>query len=156
MTQYYDEMIKEGDKYAIFIQDLHQLKGINMHFFQSKILQYEVGENNLNIEIKLDRNYKKTGNLFIEIKEKTNFNNENWISSGIYRKDNSKEYLIGDYDNYWKFSINILRTMYESKKYKEVESETKTSIGFLLPIKVANSVAVTWSKKDDHLFRKAE
>tara|TARA_R100001460_G_scaffold102495_1_gene147112 strand:+ start:30 stop:494 length:465 start_codon:yes stop_codon:yes gene_type:complete len=151
MTLYYEKMMEKGDKYATFIQELYQSKGINMFFYQTKTFQFEVGENNLNIEIKLDCNYKKTGNLYIETHEKTNENIKNWTESGIYRKDKSEEYLIGDYDNYWKFPIRTLKTLHKKNKYKN--TETKTSKGYLLPINVADNIAVKWSKKDDLLFR---
>ena len=140
MTPYYKTMLEKGEAYEDFIMDQAPEKlGIALSNYKSKKYQCKKGENRQGYEIKFDDVYKKTGNLYIEIKEKSNSKNKNWIDSGIYRNDNSWLYLIGDYKQAFIFGINMLRLYYEGGHFKEKEKEKSTSKGFLL-------------KKEDHFL----
>lgn len=134
---YYFEKLEEGLEYQDFITELLIKEiGISLSTFSSKNYQNKIGENRQGFEIKFDNKMLDTGNIYIEVKEKSNPNNENYVNSGIYRNDNTWLYLIGNYQTVYIFGKSHLKLMYEIKKYREVK--TKTSIGFLLPILDAN------------------
>lgn len=134
---YYFEKLEEGLEYQDFITELLIKEiGISLSTFSSKNYQNKIGENRQGFEIKFDNKMLDTGNIYIEVKEKSNPNNQNYVNSGIYRNDNTWLYLIGNYQTVYIFGKSHLKLMYESNKYREVK--TKTSIGFLLPILDAN------------------
>ena len=135
--EYYHAQLDEAHEFQDYCTEwLLKELGIAITNYQSKKYQYNSGENPQGLEIKLDKRYKETGNLYIETAEKSNPQNQNYIKSGIYRLDNSWLYAIGDYDCIWIFAKKLLVGMDEIKKYKEVR--TATSIGFLLSLKEAD------------------
>jgi len=132
MTENYKEMLQKGLEYQDFITDLLLKEiGISLSTYSSKKYQYNIGENKQGIEIKFDDRYKETGNLYIEVEEKSNANNWYYVNSGIYRNDNTWLYLIGDYNEVFIFSKKQLIILHEKNIYKLVK--TPTSIGFLIP-----------------------
>lgn len=131
MTENYKNCLQKGLEFQDFITNaLIEKLGISLNSYSSKKYQYDIGENKQGFEIKFDDKYITTGNIYIEVKEKSNELNRNYIPSGIYRNDNTWLYLIGNYSEVYIFSKKHLRLMYETQKYKEVT--TPTSIGFLL------------------------
>ena len=131
MTDNYKLMLEKGLQFQDFITDiLIKELGISLSTYSSQKYQNLKGENKQGFEIKFDDKYKDTGNVYIEVAEKSNLLNENFISSGIYRNDNTWLYLIGDYKEIFIFSKKHLKLMYESKKYKEVI--ISTSKGMLI------------------------
>ena len=121
--------------YILF--DLNK-RGISFSNYTSKKFQYKVGENTAGIEIKHDMMFRKTNNLFIEIKTKCR--NGSWLKSGIYRNDNTWLFLIGDKLKYWIFGKQSLkRILSQDGKYKLVQ--TKDSAGYLLPVQDASIYA---------------
>ena len=71
--------------------------------------------------------------MFVEIAEKTNSSNQNFIASGIYRNDRTWLYIIGNYEIIYIFSKKRLRELHKENKYKVFEIGQGTSKGFLLP-----------------------
>lgn len=131
MTPYYKEKLQQGLEYQDFITSiLAKELAIPLSTFNSKQYQYNCGENMQGVEIKFDDMYKKTGNLYIEIAEKTNANNISFVSSGIFRNDNTWLYVIGDYSTIYIFGKNILQRVYNANIHKRVE--IATSKGFLI------------------------
>jgi len=131
MTDNYKLMLEKGLQFQDFITDiLIKELGISLSTYSSQKYQNLKGENKQGFEIKFDDKYKDTGNVYIEVAEKSNPLNENFISSGIYRNDNTWLYLIGNYKEIFIFSKKHLKLMYESKKYKEVI--ISTSKGMLI------------------------
>ena len=131
MTDNYKLMLEKGLQFQDFITDiLIKELGISLSTYSSQKYQNLKGENKQGFEIKFDDKYKDTGNVYIEVAEKSNPLNENFISSGIYRNDNTWLYLIGDYKEIFIFSKKHLKLMYESKKYNEVI--ISTSKGMLI------------------------
>lgn len=140
MNKYYKEKLEQGQEYQDFVSVvmIEKLK-IPLSFFGSKKYQYGVGENQQGIEIKFDDRLEETGNLYIEVAEKTKAENQQYISSGVMRNDNTWLYLIGNYNEIFIFDKKILKRMYLSRKHKEVE--IPTSKGFLLKREVAKEWA---------------
>ena len=137
----YEQQKNEGEEYQDFIADALR-KGkpcIIVSPYCSKKYQYSQGESASGIEIKFDKLFHKTGNLYIEVKEKSSPDIEEWTPSGIMRTDNSWLYLIGDYHNAFLFHKKQLQKIYLSKELwarrgiRETENEYHTSVGFLYP-----------------------
>jgi len=130
---YYNEKLQEGLEYQDFITDLliNEL-GISLSSYSSKKFQNSIGENRQGFEIKFDNRMIDTGNIYIEVKEKSNPDNANYVDSGIFRNDNTWLYLIGNYESVYIFGKKHLILMHEKNTYKQVT--TSTSIGFLLPV----------------------
>ena len=142
MNEYYRQKLEEGEQYQDFVTEKLYEIGIPIISYSSKRYQHIVGENKCGFEIKFDNNTKKTGNLYIEIAEKSNELNKEFISSGIYRNDNTWLYIIGNYEKIYIFSKKHLRKIFEDVKRIAFlrRIETKTSRGFLLPAKYAEEI----------------
>jgi len=123
----------EGDEYEDFVIDELYKIGLPIITYKSRAYQYTVGENKMGIEIKFDERLKETGNLYIEIEEKSHPDNEDYVPSGIYRNDNSWLWAIGNREYIYIFGKKFLKLLHASKRYQEVENKTKTSKAFLLP-----------------------
>jgi len=138
MTDYYLNCFNKGLEYQDFIMEkLLENLGIPISNFSSKKYQFSKGENLQGIEIKYDDKYKKTGNIYIEVAEKSNPNNKEYIPSGIMRNDNSWLYAIGDYSILFIFGKQILKLQYNKNLFKTVV--TGTSKGMLLDKKGQNT-----------------
>ena len=138
MTAEYKEKLEQGTRYQDWVVEQLYNNGLPIISYSSKHYQYTVGENKAGLEIKLDTNWQKTKNLYIETAEKSNKENKNFIDSGIYRCDNTWLYLIGDYTKIFILAKNQLRHLHKQKRYREVQTET--SRGFLLPVAEAERV----------------
>lgn len=131
MTENYKEMLQKGLEYQDFITDvLIKELGIALSSYGSAKYQYTKGENKQGFEIKFDDKYKTTNNLYIEVAEKSNKLNENFVSSGIFRNDNTWLWITGNYTEVFIFSKKHLKLMFDTKKFRQVVTET--SKGFLI------------------------
>jgi len=136
MTEYYKEKLEQGLRFQDHVTELLIKElGISLSTYSSREWQLR-GENKQGIEIKFDDKHKETGNFYIEIKEKSDPANPAYANSGIYRKDNTWLYIIGDYDRVYVFGKTFLQNLHKSGKCREVK--TSTSIGFLLPQEMAD------------------
>lgn len=80
-SEYYAERFQAGLEYQDFIADLlFKELFIPLSSYQSRKYQLK-GENKQGIEIKFDDKYKTTGNLFIEMEEKSDPGNVNYVPS---------------------------------------------------------------------------
>jgi hypothetical protein len=131
MTEYYDKQLNDGLEFQDFCSVKFAERGIPITNFSSKKYQQNKGENLQGYEFKYDKQFRKTGNLWIELAEKTNPSNLTYINSGILRNDNTMFYIIGDYEGIYLMQKKILIVI--SKSYKILENNMKTSKGFLLP-----------------------
>lgn len=112
-------------------------KGIVLSNMSSKKYQIDVGENVQGFEIKYDRKFRNTNNLYIEYMEKSNPENYKYVESGILRHDNTWIYCVGDYSGVYLMQKSVLKAMLsKNNKYKKVK--TATSMGFLLPVEDAD------------------
>ena len=140
MTDYYQECLQKGLEYQDFVfTQLRSMDGMPIFLgaYASEKYQYKKGESLSGLEIKFDDKFHETGNLFVEYKEKTAPSNEIFVPSGIMRNDNTWLYLIGDYEQAFVFAKNTLReycSTHDEKLEKRLSS-TKTSWGYLLPVK---------------------
>ena len=82
-TPYYKEKLQAAFEFSLDLQQFLTPEG-----------QYDLGENELGIEIKNDTLIKKWGNVYVEYAEKSNSGNYVFIKSGILKDDNSIYFLI--------------------------------------------------------------
>ena len=127
----YMPQLLAAQEFQDFVSIELMTKGMVLSNMSSQKYQNEKGENLQGFEIKYDRNFRKTGNLYIEVAEKSDPDNYRFIESGIFRNDNSWIYLVGDYNGFYLMQKKILKAIYGKNIYKNVE--TKTSKGMLLP-----------------------
>ena len=144
----HNNSLEIGHEFQDFIVErLIKDMGISVSIFQSKKYQFSKGESLQGVEIKYDARstgdctyYKctPTGNVGIEIAEKSRAELYKWSESGIYRLDNSWLYIVGNYDCAWVFSKKHLVLMHKTGKYKEI-STLPTLRSMLLPINDADA-----------------
>lgn len=149
MTDYYKAQLEDAAQYQDFIAD--QLRKsdpcIIIQAYSSRRYQYDNGESACGIEIKHDKKYAETKRLYIETAEKSNGDIAEFTPSGIFRRDNTWLYLIGDYEVAFLFSKHQLQKIYASKEsWKQrgiFETQAKdpngkvTSKGFCYPAQKA-------------------
>lgn len=100
--------------------------------------QWLIGENRQGLEIKLDRKFVQTSNLFIETRERARLSGggfTRWKMSGPFRRDNNRWLLIGDYMRLWVFHSAVLRAE-SATGWRKIYNITAE--GFLLPVKAAS------------------
>jgi len=129
----YQAQLQEGQKFqdhcAYWLQKKLNIGVVN---FQTQEYQYKFGENMQGIEFKFDNVFQTTGNLWIEIAERHNPDTP-YSDSGIFKKDNSWLYCIGNYYVIYIFPKNFLAHLCHSGRYPVIENNLMTSKGFLLP-----------------------
>jgi len=129
---YRQNMTEAGLVYQDFVTDvLDRLLGLRVAVYGSRFYQLQKGESRTGVEIKFDQKYASTGNLYIECAEKARPRAGDYAKSGIWRGDNTKLFVIGDYEAIFIFPLHTLQNLCRSGHYREVQ--TPTSIGFLLP-----------------------
>lgn len=151
-TQVYLDSLKEGrefEEYCYRWIEVHKRTRITPCHTRDE--QNNVGENYFGLEIKLDKMFRTTRRLYIELRERSRVQ-YNYTDAGIFRRDNSFLYAVGDREILYVFSKNSLRLFYEQARvsleawnqrgrirsedpgYRIVENNLKTSWGWLLPI----------------------
>ena len=141
-NDYYKNKLEEAKEYQDIVTEELYKHGIVLIGYSSKKYQYKRGENILGAEIKYQAQYKDYKTLAIETEEKSHPNNPNYVSSGIYRNDNSWLFVTGDRKTLYIFSTKFLRMLDSSGKYKRYENKTKTSKGFILPVEDAEKYCI--------------
>lgn len=135
VTEDYKSKLEVALEYQDFIAD--QLRKMDpciiLGAYSSRKWQMNHGESASGIEIKYDRKMRETGNLYIEVAEKSCPEMPEYTPSGIMRDDNTWLYLIGDYEEAFLFSKSQLKILYADKgNYQKrgiKERQTPTSIG---------------------------
>lgn len=141
--QYRKAQMESALLYQDFVVDtMLSMLGFAVVVYSSKAYQQAVGESRTGVEIKNDKNYAKTGNIYIETAEKDRPRPGPYAPSGIYRDDNTWLYVVGDYDTIFVFSKRFLVSLHQSGKYSRLENKTKTSEAFLLPERDARKYAI--------------
>ena len=136
---YYNRQLEDAREYQDYVTDELFKIGISLNCYGSLKYQYNKGESLSGIEIKLDKKYKRTGNLYIEYAEKR-INGAEFMASGIERNDNAWLYCIGDYTTIYLMAKNWLQHFKKLKELKHITTET--SKGFLLPEVMARKYAI--------------
>jgi len=145
------DSIEVGHQFQDFIINQFIVKyGISISIYASKKYQFEIGESRQGFEIKYDA--RSTGDcthirctatnlVAIEVFEKTNANNIEWVKSGILRDDNTMFYIIGNYHKAWWIEKKILQQVYNFGKY-DVRQTKDTLKSLLIPIDYMDSICI--------------
>ena len=142
----YYEKLEEGWKFEDFVTEVLYFNGIIIGLYRGRSMQSRVGESRAGVELKYDMKAAQTGNLYIEISEKTDEDDKEFFPSGIYASGNSWIYIIGNYHILYIFATATLRLLHSQNRYKEVG--IPTSNGFLLPRIDAEKYAAKIIDKD--------
>lgn len=137
----YDRQLEAAWEFEDFVAGLFLRQGMVLMPYRSKRYQCCNGENHFGVEIKFDDLLATTRNLWIEIAEKSNPNNTQYVESGVFRNDNAWLFAIGNYSVVYVFGKRSLQVL--SRRYEIRENKTKTSRGFLFP----SSDAERWALK---------
>lgn len=139
--RYYDTCLKEGQEYQDFVQEVFRM-GFALMFqnHSSEYYQKKYGENKLGLEIKFNKKYSETGNLWIELQAKTDPAQRKYWDEGINRNDNAWLFVTGTYDKVFIFAKRDLKELADTRK--TLENGRRTSIGFLIPDAEAVKVAL--------------
>lgn len=147
--EYYAKNLADGQDFEDFcVWALLHYAGLVSIPFRSKHWQRHVGESQFGVEVKLDKKSAKTGNLWIELWEKSSPDQPEWTTSGILRSDSCWLYAIGDHSTIYVFTKKCL----ERRAPKELKTNgTQTSKGYILPTREAKQIAgtVIVIKKED-------
>ena len=137
MNDYYKKKLREGLEYQDFVFDqLQHMEGMPIFLgaYASEKYQYEKGESPSGLEIKYDKRFHETGNLFIEIAEKSDASLPEYTPSGIMRNDNTWLYLVGDYEQAFIFPKKLLRAFCVPSNPAISYREIATSQGYLFSL----------------------
>ena len=133
-SEYYDKQLQDGLEFQDLVAVQFFKIGLSVKSFSSIAYQIKKGENLQGFEIKHDKNFRETKNLWIELQEKSKVENINYVDSGVNRADNTILYCQGDYEGIFIMQKKCLKNII--KPYRSMENKMKTSIGVLLPTKV--------------------
>lgn len=135
---YYQKKLEQGLEFQDVVTEALYHRGIVVVGYASRVFQNKRGENMLGAEIKNDAMFRQTGNLYIEVAEKSHPDKPNYTPSGIMRADNSWLYVIGDIETVWIFSTKYLVML----KDRYPPMQTPTSIAHLMPMAAADKYAI--------------
>lgn len=148
MTEDYKAKLEEAIEYQDFVScQLYKL-GIVIPLLGSKKYQINVGESIAGYEIKYDKQFRKTGNLYFEYMEKSNPANRDYIKGGFLREDNTWMWCIGDYRDIWLIPKRSLQRIYSQylkapmqmcARFSIVDRMTETSKGLTIPVTVIDN-----------------
>jgi hypothetical protein len=93
------------------------------------------------VEVKHDRERRRTGNLFIEEHERASTTHA-WHDADYLLHPRCWAPAIGDEGKVFVLSVKRLRRLYGSGRYKEVVNLSDTAVGPLLPVGVAERWSV--------------
>ena len=132
--------LKAGHEYEDFVAEQLWNHRWPIYVYRSRKWQWKSGESVNGIEIKLDRKFRKSGNLFIETAERrTTDGTSRWRPSGIYCEHNPRILAIGDYQTIYLLGVRWLRHGCEAA-LKEIERNTFK--GYILKLAYAENSAI--------------
>lgn len=142
----YGPRLEVGLTYQDFILEQLHRRGIVLQPYGSREYQLKA-ENMLGLEIKLDRKYATSGNLYIETHERSDPSRPELVPSGIYRQDQCWLFGIGDFTRLFVFGKRCLQRIVEKAQSRVVPgcrtvgNDTQTSKGVLLSDAIAREYA---------------
>lgn len=101
--------------------------------YKSRHYQVLHGESATGVEVKLDLEFRNTGNLFIETAERPSVSAV-WKPAGIYHATDPWLLVIGDFSTFWVLATQTLRNIHETAAFRDVANKSDTGKGFLLPV----------------------
>src|SRR5262245_52806726 len=104
----YGSNLEEAKCFEDFVSDVLYGAGLPIHIYRSRHYQVSRGESRSGLEVKLDRSFRNTGNLYIETSERWN-GVVSLRPAGIYGKN--WLYAIGDFYHFWIFATKVLQNL---------------------------------------------
>lgn len=132
----------DGLEFQDFVVEQFNKWGFYIQLHSSKLYQLTRGESVQRVEIKLDRRCTETGRLSIEVGERTALDRP-WVSSGIYRDDNTAFYIQGNRERLYLFDRKVLIRIHQQMyggRYEEAPRERPTIRKFYLPFDIADRI----------------
>ena len=138
----YEQRLQVGFEYQDFVMEhLYDKYKFRLLCYSSMKYQKKRGESMNGWEIKYDNIMKSTGNLFIETEEKRGYNQEEYVAAGIYKKDNTVVYAIGDYNELYIFNLDVLLKLHKDGVYEMKENAISRARGFIISKEIAKQHA---------------
>jgi len=142
--------LKDGQEFQDFIAfKWAHVIGLPLCIYTSTKWQKEHGENPQGVEIKYDRRFRDTGNVFIETACRPSGTGQ-FFPGGIYSlggnffPQSSWLYVIGDYETTWTLPTSWLARLHAAGNYRFYEGATMK--GYLFPVEGADKYCV---RKDE-------
>jgi len=135
----------DGMEFQDFVVEQFNAWGLYIQLHSSKRYQFERGESVQRVEIKLDNRCTETGRLSIEVGERTSINGP-WVSSGIYRNDNTCMYIQGNREVIYLFDRKVLVRYHQQReqgRWLESPRENPTVRKFYMPFDIADQACIT-------------
>ena len=137
----YKNQLKEAQEFQDFwCSYLWKHECLAIGNFSSEKYQKKVGENLQGFEFKYDKQFCKTGNLWIETEERKT-PKQKYVTSGIYRNDNTWMYCIGDYSTLYIFTKKGLCKLVKLNHLSIIANNNDTSKGYLMSKNLASKYA---------------
>lgn len=137
MSDRYATDLQRGLEYQDFVFDqLRMMDGMPIFLGAYSSVKYQCGkgESPSGLEIKYDSRFRVTGNLFIEIAEKSYAEQAIFHPSGAMSEDNTWLYLIGDYEEAYIFAKNLLKYFCSPANKNIIYKEIPTAQGYIFPL----------------------
>jgi hypothetical protein len=159
MSTEYTKHFNDGASYARYVEEFIWRKlRINLEPYITKEEQRDIGENPQGFEIKFQKPYAKTGNLYIEVKERTS-KKMDYVDSGIYREDNAWLWVTGDRETIFILSKKQLKNIHRINDpkwgLKFLACNDDTSQGFLLPGWLAKEMSIIFFENCGETMKQA-
>ena len=143
----FESLLKIGNAYEAYILRRIRDEGRRAASYETQAGQLAHGDitfsSGQNMEIKFDRRYHQTGNLYVEVAEKHRADQLQWVDSGIRCQSDAEWFGMGDYRDFLLFRRSDLQAEQDSGLYRIIEIGSATSRGFLLrPNRIA-AIAVS-------------
>lgn len=117
--------------------------GFPIQVFFSAKGQWQFGESAAHVEIKKDTWFSKTGNVFIEKRERR-YDSQPWRDAGIYDPSQPWFFLIGDESKIWLLPVSWLVTLDRENLFPTKQNISKTSEGMVVPVKLCDIIAIRY------------
>lgn len=147
----YEDNLRDAQAFEDFVSDtLFDHAAFALHTYRSPVYQRLKGESRPGLEVKYDRRFRDTGNLYIETEERWN-TEVKFRPAGIC-KEGTTWYVIGDYGKFWLFAVTTLRNC---QPHCKSPKDTPTAKGFLLTIDKADKWAA-WIFDSEKIDKQAQ
>lgn len=135
---HYQAKLAEGMAFEFYIYEQF-LDRVGIEIVKLPGGHHNFGENYEGIEVKYDAKMHSTGNVYLEVAEKSRPGKPKFYPSGVMRADNSHFYLIGNYREAFLFGKAQLVALVNERPYRYVQKAT--SLGYLMPLAEARTHA---------------
>jgi hypothetical protein len=135
---HYTAKLAEGAAFEFYIYEQF-LDRVGIEIVKLPRGQHNLGENYEGIEVKYDAKMHSTGNVYVEVAEKSHPSKPSYFPSGVMRADNTHLVCIGNYKEAFLFGKAQLVALVNERPYRYVQKST--SLGYLMPLAEAREHA---------------